>query len=184
MMMVQVLFDMMCFIALASALYVAYTKDLVRSIFMFFVTLFALAGLYVLAMADFVAITQIVIYVGGILVLILFAFMLSARETLLVLQQQKKNAFINFNKLPSLLLAGLFFVVLFNVLQKAQPDKLGWVADAVKYRNVITPGANMTENIGVNLMTRYLLPFEAISILLLMALVGAAHLSRKGGGEA
>ncbi|WP_419788612.1 NADH-quinone oxidoreductase subunit J [Mucilaginibacter sp. SP1R1] len=37
----------------------------------------------------------------------------------------------------------------------------------------------MIDNIGVNLMTRYLLPFEAISILLLMALVGAAHLSRK-----
>ena len=49
---------------------------------MFFITLFALAGLYVLAMADFVAITQIVIYVGGILVLILFAFMLSGRENL------------------------------------------------------------------------------------------------------
>jgi NADH-quinone oxidoreductase subunit J len=72
----QALFYLMSFIALASAIFVAATKNLVRSIFMFFITLFALAGLYVLALADFVAITQIVIYVGGILVLILFAFML------------------------------------------------------------------------------------------------------------
>ena len=71
---VKLLFYLMSFIALASGLYVASTKNLVRSIFMFFITLFAVAGLYVLALADFVAITQIVIYVGGILVLMLFAF--------------------------------------------------------------------------------------------------------------
>ena len=80
----------MGFIAMASALYVAASKNLVRSIFMFFVTLFALAGLYVLALADFVAVTQIVIYVGGILVLILFAFMLSGKETLDVLQTAER----------------------------------------------------------------------------------------------
>ena len=46
-------------------------------------------------------------------------------------------------------------------------------------RSASGSNAAMTENIGVNLMTRYLLPFEAISILLMVALVGAAHLSRK-----
>jgi NADH:ubiquinone oxidoreductase subunit 6 (subunit J) len=76
---VKFLFYVMSFIALGSALYVAITENLVRSVFMFFITLFALAGLYVLALADFVAITQVVIYVGGILVLILFAFMLSGK---------------------------------------------------------------------------------------------------------
>lgn len=180
--MMQALFYVMSFIALTSALYVAYSNNLVRSIFMFFITLFALAGLYVLALADFVAITQIVIYVGGILVLILFAFMLSAKETLGMLQE-KKNTFISFKKLPSLLLAALFFVVLFNVINKAQPDKIGWVMAAVKYQDAITPTENMTEHIGISLMTRYLLPFEAISILLMMALVGAAHLSRKERSE-
>jgi NADH:ubiquinone oxidoreductase subunit 6 (subunit J) len=79
---VRVLFYFLSFIAVASALYAASTTNLVRSIFVFFVTLFALAGLYVLALADFVAVTQVVIYVGGILVLILFAFMLSGKETL------------------------------------------------------------------------------------------------------
>src|ERR1700733_59792 len=102
-------------ITLGSALFVAASKNLVRSIFMFFITLFGLAGLYVLALADFVAITQIVIYVGGILVLILFAFMLSGRETLNVLQQTN-NRFISLRKLPALMIAALFFVVMLNML--------------------------------------------------------------------
>src|ERR1700709_1273310 len=109
----QVLFYVMSFIVLTSAMFVATSKNLVRSIFMFFITLFALAGLYVLALADFVAITQIVIYVGGILVLILFAFMLSGKESLDVIIQQRKS-FISISKLPALLLAGLFLIILLN----------------------------------------------------------------------
>ncbi|GAC1300346.1 MAG: NADH-quinone oxidoreductase subunit J [Mucilaginibacter sp.] len=176
---VQVLFYAMSFIALGSALFVAATKNLVRSIFMFFVTLFALAGLYVLALADFVAITQIVIYVGGILVLILFAFMLSGKETLNLIAQQR-NRFISINNVAALLLSGLFLVVLLNTFFKVDADHLAWITGSARFNNVITPTAAMTENIGVNLMTKYLLPFEAISILLMVALIGAAHLSRKG----
>ncbi len=175
--MAQALFYLMGFIALASALFVAATKNLVRSVFMFFVTLMALAGLYVLALADFVAITQIVIYVGGILVLIIFAFMLSGRETLIHLQQEGK--FISVSKVPALLLAVLFFIVMLNVLFKSDVNNLPWVQKAIAQNSTIKPGDAMIGNIGVNLMTTYLLPFEAISILLMMALVGAAHLSRK-----
>jgi NADH:ubiquinone oxidoreductase subunit 6 (subunit J) len=175
---VQAMFYLMGFIALASALFVAASKSLVRSVFMFFVTLMALAGLYVLALADFIAITQIVIYVGGILVLILFAFMLSGRETLANLEQQNSR-FISISKLPALLLAVLFFIVMINILFKTDANNLSWVKAAIAQKSVITPDDIMVNNIGVNLMTRYLLPFEAISILLMMALVGAAHLSRK-----
>ncbi|WP_245845796.1 NADH-quinone oxidoreductase subunit J family protein [Mucilaginibacter xinganensis] len=172
---------MMAFIAIASALFVAATKNLVRSVFMFFITLFALAGLYVLALADFVAITQIVIYVGGILVLILFAFMLSGKETLNAIEEQK-NKFININKVPAMFLAALFLVVLANMIFKVDADNLVWIKKSAITRNIILPNSSMTENIGINLMTKYLLPFEAISILLMVALVGAAHLSRKGRG--
>src|SRR6187402_267031 len=175
---VQVLFYAMAFIVVGSALFVASTKNLVRSIFMFFVTLFALAGLYVLALADFVAITQVVIYVGGILVLILFAFMLSGTETLNILQQQSSKL-INLSKLPAITLAVLFFVVMLYTICKIDANNLGWVKQSIATKNEITPDALVTDNIGINLMTRYLLPFEAISILLMIALVGAAHLSRK-----
>jgi len=175
---VSIMFYLMAAIALGSALYVAASKNLVRSVFMFFITLFALAGLYVLSLADFVAVTQVVVYVGGILVLILFAFMLSGRESLSGLQQQT-NRLISINKLPALLLAVLFFIVLVNVFLKANVDALGWIQQAIAQQNVITPTDVTINNLGINLMTNYLLPFEAISILLLMALAGAAHLSRK-----
>lgn len=177
-----ILFYVMAAITVGSALYVAYSKSLVRSIFMFFITLFGLAGLYVFAMADFVAITQIVIYVGGILVLILFAFMLSGRETLDTLKH-RATSFIGFKNWPSLLLAVLFFAVLCVVIVRAKPGIAEWVSFSSANGNAIQPTDNTIENIGTNLMTRYLLPFEAISILLMMVLVGAAHLSRKEGGE-
>lgn len=174
----QILFYSMSFIALASALFVAVSKNLVRSIFMFFVTLFALAGLYVLALADFVAVTQIVVYVGGILVLILFAFMLSGRETLEVLQHPERRV-LKISNLPALLIAGLFLIVLVNVILKTNADHLGWINNALRIKDNIPIEGDMVGNIGINLMTRYLLPFEIISVLLMMALVGAAHLSRK-----
>jgi NADH:ubiquinone oxidoreductase subunit 6 (subunit J) len=179
----QVLFYVMAFVVVASALFVAISKNLVRSIFMFFITLFGLAGLYVLALADFVAVTQIVIYVGGVLILILFAFMLSGKETLGILQAQK-GKFISLNKLLAILLSVLFFVVILNVILKTDADNLLWIKEATAVNTTIKPNDIMVDNIGINLMTRYLLPFEAISILLMMALVGAAHLARKERGTA
>ncbi|WP_256539015.1 NADH-quinone oxidoreductase subunit J family protein [Mucilaginibacter aquariorum] len=175
---VQILFYIMAFITLGSALVVAISGNLVRSIFMFFVTLFGLAGLYVLALADFVAVTQIVIYVGGILVLILFAFMLSGKEALATAQQQT-NRFISLSNAPAFLLAALFLVVMLNVVFKADVNNLPWVKVAIETKNVVPVDGTGINDIGVNLMTRYLLPFEVISVLLMIALVGAAHLSRK-----
>lgn len=178
---VQVMFYVMAFITLGSALVVAMGKNLVRSIFMFFVTLFGLAGLYVLALADFVAVTQIVIYVGGILVLILFAFMLSGKESLAIAQQQT-TPYISLKNLPAFLLAAMFLVVMLNVVFKADVNNLPWVRDAIQTKNVV-PVNGTINDIGVSLMTRYLLPFEVISIMLMIALVGAAHLSRKEGAK-
>jgi NADH:ubiquinone oxidoreductase subunit 6 (subunit J) len=176
--MITVMFYFMAIVAVASALYVAGSTNLVRSVFMFFITLFALAGLYVLSLADFVAVTQVVVYVGGILVLILFAFMLSGRENLERAKQQK-NRLLSVSKLPAVLLAVAFFIVLSNIFLKANADDIAWIKQATATQNVLTPQNISINSLGVNLMTNYLLPFEAISILLLMALIGAAHLSRK-----
>ena len=176
--MVQFLFYLMAFITLGSAVFVAVTKNLVRSIFMFFITLFGLAGLYVLCLADFVAITQIVIYIGGILVLMLFAFMLSGRDNLNNFLAQRKP-FISIQNLPAIVLALVFLVVLLHMVFKVDADNFEWIKKAIANKTTLLPNENTTENIGVNLMTKYLLPFEAISVLLMVALVGTAHLSRK-----
>lgn len=174
----RILFYLLSVIVLGSALFAASTKNLVRSVFIFFITLFALAGLYVLCLADFVAITQIVIYVGGILVLILFAFMLSGRETLGT-PEQINNRFISIKKLPALLLAALFFVVLLNILLRAGFEKTSWIQNSILNNSLVSNDGTAINNIGINFMTTYLLPFEVISIVLMIALIGAAHLSRK-----
>lgn len=172
----QAIFTFLGLITVTSAWFVAASSNLVRSVFMFFVTLFSIAGLYVFALADFVAVTQIVIYVGGVLVLMLFTFMLSSKETLEKLEESKHQYF-TLKQLPALLVAAAFLLVLVNAIFKLNPDHLLWIRQS--QNNTFHPQDNTVTNIGTNLMTAYLLPFEAISILLMMALVGAAHLARK-----
>src|SRR5579875_844185 len=176
----QGIFIFLGLLTVASAWFVAISNNLVRAVFMFFVTLFGIAGLYVFALADFVAVTQIVIYVGGVLVLMLFTFMLSSKETLEKLEQGKQALF-TLKQFPALLVSAIFLIVLVNVISKLQPDQLQWIRSA--QNNTFQPQDNTVTNIGANLMTAYLLPFEVISILLMMALVGAAHLARKERGN-
>ena len=118
------------------------------------------AGLYVLLSADFLAATQILVYVGGILVLLLFAVFLSNR-----ISDAKITNPTHF-RLP----AAAICLVLFGVLSYAAVS----TPYAVK-KGVYLP---TTADIGELLMTRYLLPFEVASVLLLAALIGAALLSR------
>ena len=144
--MVQFLFYLMAFITLGSAVFVAVTKNLVRSIFMFFITLFGLAGLYIVCLADFVAITQIVIYIGGILVLMLFAFMLSGRDNLNNFLAQRKP-FISVKNLPAVILVLLFLVVMLNMVVSVDADNFDWIKKSIANKNTILPTENTTENI-------------------------------------
>ena len=117
------------------------------------------AGLYVLLSADFLAATQVLVYVGGIIVLLLFAVFLSNR-----IAEAKITNPTHF-RLP----AAAICLVLFGVLSYAVSTPY-----AVR-KGVYLP---TTADIGELLMTRYLLPFEVVSVLLLAALIGAALLSR------
>ncbi|WP_423147267.1 NADH-quinone oxidoreductase subunit J [Rubrolithibacter danxiaensis] len=164
-------------LAISSALMVVSSNNLVRSIFLFFVTLFSLAGLYVFALADFVAITQVVIYVGGVLVLMLFAFLLSNKELLNDLQLLKVKA-VRLRHMPGILVALLFLLILVRVIIDADISGLSWI-NAASENNILKPTDNTVHQLGINLMTKYLLPFEIVSVLLLMALIGAAHIARK-----
>lgn len=166
----QILFYILAFVVLLSAVLVVTLQNLVRSVFVFFVTLFALAGIYLFALADFIAVTQVVVYVGGVLVLMLFALMLSNRERLGDPQAAGKNPFFR-RVFGAAISVGFFFVFAYFITQK-MPD-LGWMKDPV------LPADNTVKQIGVQLISRYLLPFEVISVFLLMALIGAAHIARK-----
>lgn len=169
----QIIFYFFAAMVLISAFLVVSMHNLVRSIFLFFVTLFSLAALYVFAFADFVAITQVVIYVGGVLVLMLFAFMLSNKE--LLSRINPVNGLIRVNHIAGILVSALFLFILINVIIQADFENLSWIkaADQIKAND------NTIHQIGIQTMTGYLLPFEVLSVLLLMALIGAAHLARK-----
>jgi len=171
----QIIFYFFAASVLISALSVVIMRNLVRSIFLFFVTLFSLAALYLFALADFIALAQVVIYAGGVLVLMLFAFMLSNRELLNSLKPAASS--FRFNNFAGILISLLFLLILVIVIVKTDLNQIAWMQESVP----IDAADNTTHLIGIHTMTGYLLPFEILSVFLMMVLVGAAHLARKGG---
>jgi NAD(P)H-quinone oxidoreductase subunit 6 len=169
----QILFYFFAALMLVSAFLVVTMQNLVRSIFLFFVTIFSLAALFVFALADFIAVTQVVIYVGGVLVLMLFAFMLSNRQLLSGLNTIQAG--FRINHLAGLLISVAFLSLLYIAIFSTDIVNLPWIKESAG----ISPGDNTVHQIGIHTMTRYLLPFEVVSVFLLMALIGAAHLARK-----
>lgn len=169
----QLVFYFFAGLVLISALLVVTIQNLVRSIFLFFITIFSLAGLFVFALADFIAVTQIIVYVGGVLVLMLFAFMLSNRELLKGLEEVKTS--FRVSHLAGVLISGglLFFIV--KAINSVNLSKLTWLNNSTQ----ISQTDNTIHQIGIHTMTSYLLPFEVVSVFLMMALIGAAHLARK-----
>ena len=149
-------------IAVVSAAVVVLARSLIYSAFALLFTFFSVAGLYLLLGADFLAATQLMIYVGGILVLLLFGVMLTHKLYDLNLKSETHQF------LPALVASLAVFAVLTTFLVRAH-----WYNGG--------PGGDSptTAAIGVLFMKDYLLPFEAASILLLIALIGAAMLVRR-----
>lgn len=174
------IFYILAAIMLAAALYVAVSRDIARAIFCFFGVLFSLAGLYIFALADFVAVTQILVYAGGVIVLMIFALMLTDKKLQEVIRKEEKGGprLFRARSLPSILLALGVLAVMLQVIFAIDWTSLEWQKEAAAAGNHITGGENMVENVGINIMTMYLLPFEVISIFLLAALIGAAYLAR------
>lgn len=174
----EFLFYAFAALAIGSALLVISLRNTARALFLFFITLFAMAGLFIFALADFVAITQIMVYVGGVLILMIFAFMLSNKELLKDLQHIT-GKFITLPNWQSLLLAVGFLTVMLWGIYEWQDQTPDWIVNNIKKGHIIAPNDNNIQQLGLKFMTQYVLAFEVISIFLLMALIGAAHLSRK-----
>lgn len=147
---------------LASALYVVLGRNLVHCAFALMGTFFGVAVLYVYLGADFLAGAQVVIYVGGVLTLMVFGVMLTNRIYNLNLSSGAIQV------VPGALSAGLVFALLV------------WIIQSVDWGAMDTgdPGPT-SEGIGRLLVGDYLLPFEIASVLLLIALMGAAMLVRR-----
>ncbi len=156
------------FIALAAfvvvtAYFTVTSPNLVHAAVALMGTLFGVAGLYVFLYADFLAAVQIVIYVGGILVLIIFGVMLTTQIGSQVLLK---------SGLPNRLAAALVIAVMFAGLATTML-RTPW------HRGELEAVEGTVRTIGTSLLTRYLLHFEVAGVLLLLALLGAVYLARR-----
>ncbi|MFN0156813.1 MAG: NADH-quinone oxidoreductase subunit J [Bacteroidota bacterium] len=161
----DIVFYLFAFITVFSAFVVVFSKNIVYSAFSLLFTFFGVAGLYVLLSADFLAVTQILIYVGGILVLLLFGVMLTNK----VINVDLKTGTVH--TVPALLVVALVAGSLSGMFYST-------------WKSVEAPPSPLTTTtpaIGEMLLTSYLLPFEIASVVLLVALVGAAMISRREG---
>ena len=157
-----VLFYIFAAITVASGAMVVFSNRLVYAAFSLLLTFFGVAGLYVFLGADFVAATQVLIYVGGILILLLFGIMLTQRISDLSAIAER----VQF--VPGLLVAACIFVMLLAAIFGTQ-----WQVSNEAYPQYTAA------TIGRLLMTRYVVPFEAVAVLLLVALIGASTLARR-----
>lgn len=163
---IQIVFYLFAGLTIASALVVLWTKNVLYAAFSLIVTFLGVAAMYVFAGADFIAVAQILIYVGGILVLIIFGVMLTNRLSGQSVTTESHNKFTGY-------LIGLtIFGTLFYAIYKVNFTAIGSVNDGSGLAGESTVGL-----IGVKLMSTYMLPFEIIAVLLLLTLIGAAFIA-------
>jgi len=158
-----IIFYVFALLTLVSASVVVFSKNIVRSAFSLLFTFFGVAGLYVLLMADFIAITQLMIYVGGILVLVIFGVMLTSRQ----INVDAKTGTVQ--TLPAVLIAAAIAGTLVGMDWSTNWPQMGTLPETI----------SSGTKIGDLLLTSYLLPFEIASVILLVALVGAAMIARR-----
>jgi NADH-quinone oxidoreductase subunit J len=158
----DVLFYVIAGLTIAGAAGVALSHNILYSAIGLLAALLGAGALYVFLAADFLAVTQLLIYIGGVLVLVLFAVMLTNRITEITVS----NASLG-------LWGGLMLFV-------AVAPVLLAVALVTPWETIVPPvHAYTTEAIGNGLLTTWLLPFEVASMVLLATLVGAIVIARK-----
>jgi NADH-quinone oxidoreductase subunit J len=160
----QVAFLALAALTLGSALMVVLSKNLMHSALFLVLTFFSVAGLYVMLEAEFLAAIQVLIYVGAVAVLYLFALMLTLNVTGRGVQQGSAR------RAPAAVVAVLFALVILGPT---------WAANASWPISSLTPAPDAIPQLGESLMTAYALPFEVMGVVLLVALVGAIILARE-----
>ncbi|MCJ8164890.1 NADH-quinone oxidoreductase subunit J [Pontibacter sp. E15-1] len=163
------IFYIFAILAVLSGVYMVLTRNLLYAGFSLLVTLLSLAGIYVLLFADFIAATQLMVYVGGVLVLILFGIMLSSRV------HDKSVVSENTNKVWGTVITFLVLVGMFHTILNANLGALPWLQTADTA--VLGQQKSTVQAIGIKLMTDFVVPFEVASLLLLIALMGAAYIA-------
>jgi NADH-quinone oxidoreductase subunit J len=145
-----------------SALRVVTVKNVVHAALYLTVVLAGVAGLYILLAAEFIAVVQVLVYIGAIIVLLLFGVMLTRAPI------GRDNELDNDQRAVSAVVALFLFGVLATTLVQAF------------HRVEVAPAApQRTADVSMAIFTTYVVPFEVVSIVLLAALVGAVVIARR-----
>jgi len=161
----QILFWFLSVVALFSALMVISSKNPVYSVLWLIATFFAISGHYILLNAQFLAIVNIIVYAGAIMVLFLFVIMLMNlnKET-----EPQKNRWL---KMAGAVAGGCLLLVMVAALKDT---------DVKQQQALVNQGSiGLIRNLGKELFTTYVVPFEISSILFLSAMVGAVVIGKK-----
>ena len=161
-----VLFWFLTALALVSAIMVLLSKNPVHSVLWLIVVFFAISGHYILLNAQFLAIVNLIVYAGAIMVLFLFVIMLMNLDAE---TEPQKNTWL---KLAGAISGGSLLLILVSVIRSAT-DLTGKIAQT----NEGTIG--LISNLGKTLFSEYVVPFEISSILFLSAMVGAVVIGKK-----
>lgn len=168
--MLALLFILFAGLAIGCALAVVAQRNPLYSAISLIGVFISLACLYVMLAAPFIAAVQVIVYAGAIMVLVVFVIMLLNVE-----QEERGRTRLKFLVPTAIALAAILIAEVAFILVSVQEFRVDQT-DAVS-------NVGLTHSIGSQLFTRYLLPFEITSILLLMAIVGAMTLARRAKGE-
>lgn len=162
----EILFWFLTVLALGAALFMVTSKNPVYSVLWLIVVFFAISGHYILLNAQFLAIVNIIVYAGAIMVLFLFVIMLM---NLNADNEPQKNKWL---KIAGVIAGGCLLLVFVAAIQQ--------VETAEKLQANMSGPTGLIRRLGIVLFTDYVLPFEIASVLFLSAMVGAVVIGKKG----
>ena len=163
----QIIFWFLSLLALGSAIMVIVNRNPVHSILWLIVVFFAISGFYVLLNAQFLAIVNLIVYAGAIMVLFLFVVMLMNLNA--ASEPPMKNKLMR----AAAIISGLALMLVIIAAMKN--------SDEVTAKQQVLAGGNagLIKELGRLLFTKYVVPFELSSVLFLSAMIGAVILSKK-----
>ena len=176
-----IVFWILAALVVVPALGIVLSRNIVHMAFWLLGTLLGVAGLYILMGADFLGLTQVTVYIGGINVLLLFGIMLTNREPVFLRNLKRRPALTPALILGALLLLGLTKAITSTEWHKEAGAELPGVRTGVEATTGLSAAGQdgTAATIGTWLLSEYILPFEIVSVLLLVVLVGAAYIARR-----
>jgi len=167
----HIIFYIFAGFAILSAAMILFTRNVLYAAFLLIISFLGVAAVYIFAGADFLAITQVMVYVGGILVLMIFGVMLTNKISGQAVLTQGQHQFWG-----AIIGLSLFGLLSFAILQ-VNFQSLAWIQEAQSTKGLVE--SSTVKQLGVLLMTDYVLAFELAGILLLLALIGAAFIAKR-----